>query len=72
MGAGGVGQGVVKSLEVISDDEFLGREGVAGILPFVATRTITSDKQVMRAADAGRFAHRRNSEKKSVHPDHRE
>ena len=48
MGAGGVGQGVVKSLEVISDDEFLGREGVAGILPFVATRTITSDKQVMR------------------------
>ena len=48
MGAGGVGQGVVKSLEVISDDEFLGREGLAGILPFVATRTITSDKQVMR------------------------
>lgn len=48
MGAGGVGQGVVKSLEVISDDEFLDKKGVAGILPFVATRTITSDKQAMR------------------------
>ena len=47
MGAGGVGQGVVKSLEVISDKEFL-EKGLPGIIANVATRTITGNKEVMR------------------------
>ena len=48
MGAGGVGQGAVKSLEVISDAEFLDKN-LAGFLPYVATRTITGDPKIMES-----------------------
>lgn len=49
MGAGGVGQGAVRSLEVLSDAEFLQREGVPGIVSCVATRTITGNRGAMDA-----------------------
>lgn len=48
MGAGGVGQGVVKSLEILSDQEFLGQDALSGIIPSFATRTITRNKDLMR------------------------
>lgn len=48
MGAGGVGQGAVKSLEILSDGEFLDKESISGILTCVATRTITNNKTAMR------------------------
>lgn len=48
MGAGGVGQGAVKALEVLSDAEFLDKENVQGILTSVATRTITSHRGLMQ------------------------
>lgn len=46
MGAGGVAQNTVKSLEILSDQEFLGKEEVSGFLPIIATRTITQNKVV--------------------------
>lgn len=48
MGAGGVGQGAVKSLEVLSDEEFLDKENMSGILTQVATRTITGQRKIMQ------------------------
>ena len=40
MGVGGVGQNCIRSLEILSDREFLGKEA-SGILPIICTRTIT-------------------------------
>ena len=45
MGVGGVGQNCIRSLEILSDQEFLGKEQT-GILPIVCTRTITGHDEV--------------------------
>ncbi len=45
MGVGGVGQNCIRSLEIISDREFLGKES-PGILPIVCTRTITGHQEL--------------------------
>ena len=45
MGVGGVGQSCIRSLEILSDREFLGKEQY-GILPIVCTRTITGHPEL--------------------------
>ena len=45
MGVGGVGQNCIRSLEILSDREFLGKEQT-GILPIICTRTITGHPEV--------------------------
>ena len=45
MGVGGVGQNSIRSLEILSDQEFLGKEQL-GILPIVCTRTITAHDEL--------------------------
>ncbi|MCQ2548302.1 MAG: hypothetical protein MJ145_04785 [Clostridia bacterium] len=45
IGVGGVGQNAIKSLEVLSDKEFLGTD-VAGILPIVCNRSITGNPKI--------------------------
>ena len=45
MGVGGVGQNCIRSLEILSDREFLGKEQ-PGILPIICTRTITGHPEV--------------------------
>lgn len=45
MGVGGVGQNAIRSLEILSDREFLGKPQ-AGILPIICTRTITGHPEV--------------------------
>ena len=45
MGVGGVGQACIRSLEILSDREFLGKAPY-GILPIVCTRTITSHEKL--------------------------
>ncbi|MBQ1471191.1 MAG: hypothetical protein IIZ34_02395 [Eubacterium sp.] len=47
MGVGGVGQNAIRSLEILSDREFLGKEA-SGILPIICTRTITGHPEVFR------------------------
>lgn len=45
MGVGGVGQNCIRSLEILSDKEFLGKE-TSGILPIICTRTITAHDKI--------------------------
>ena len=45
MGVGGVGQNCIRSLEILSDREFLGKEAY-GILPQICTRTITGHPEL--------------------------
>ena len=45
MGVGGVGQNCIRSLEILSDREFLGKEA-PGILPIICTRTITGHPEL--------------------------
>ena len=45
MGVGGVGQNCIRSLEILSDREFLGKEE-SGILPIICTRTITGHPEL--------------------------
>ncbi len=45
MGVGGVGQNCIRSLEILSDREFLGKEA-CGILPIICTRTITGHPEL--------------------------
>ena len=45
MGVGGVGQNCIRSLEILSDREFLGTE-MSGILPIICTRTITGHQEL--------------------------
>ncbi|MCQ2551064.1 MAG: hypothetical protein MJ146_02580 [Clostridia bacterium] len=45
MGVGGVGQNAIRSLEILSDQEFL-QSGEYGILPIVATRAITGHPEL--------------------------
>ncbi len=47
MGVGGVGQNAIRSLEILSDQEFLGKEA-SGILPVICTRTITGHPEVFK------------------------
>jgi len=45
MGVGGVGQNCIRSLEILSDKDFLGKQQT-GILPIICTRTITGHPEV--------------------------
>ena len=45
MGVGGVGQNAIRSLEILSDREFLGKPQY-GILPIICTRTITGHPEI--------------------------
>lgn len=45
MGVGGVGQNCIRSLEILSDREFLGKKA-CGILPIICTRTITGHPEL--------------------------
>ena len=48
LGAGGVGQSCVKSVEVLSDREFL-KENIPGAIPQVLTRSITNNEEILTA-----------------------
>lgn len=47
LGAGGVAQGCIKSVEVLGDREFLGK-GIPGVIGQALTRTITNDEKILK------------------------
>lgn len=47
LGAGGVAQGCVKSIEILGDKEFL-NESIPGVVAQVLTRTITNNEKVLK------------------------
>lgn len=47
LGAGGVAQGCIKSVEVLADREFLGK-GIPGAIAQVVTRTITDNESILK------------------------
>lgn len=47
LGAGGVAQGCIKSVEVLGDKEFLGKD-IPGVIAQVLTRTITDNEEILK------------------------